>query len=314
MSNAYINLPCSTGTANGATTAVATLGDKKTMVVTGLTGGVFNVAGTDDGTNFVELLTIDHDGVYYIDAAYASMRCQSKGVTGTVTVDIGSTVNLVVDIDLNVPAGNGNGTAADTSQLGVALSFAVTGTFEAVVTLQGSNDNTNFQDIASFTGPANEEAQGPFSRMRVHISGYKSGTPIVSVGSVLADAVSPDVVGSIDSAGLGVPLVIYKSFAAGVAGTPDDVTIYNASIPFGWRILDALVYVSTNIGGSTLQLRDTAGGGGAALSDAFDSATTGIKRDVLMTATPTQAAGDSLFLRRSDRGVAGEVIIWLVRT
>jgi hypothetical protein len=35
MSNVYINLPCSAGTANGALTAVSTQASKKTMVVTG---------------------------------------------------------------------------------------------------------------------------------------------------------------------------------------------------------------------------------------------------------------------------------------
>ena len=84
------------------------------------------------------------------------------------------------------------------------------------------------------------------------------------------------------------------------------------SAPFAFRIVDAYVLISTAIALSTVQLRDTSGGGGAALSSALTSATAGTIRNN-DTATPTVASGGSVFLRRSDRGVAGEVIVVAVR-
>lgn len=119
-----------------------------------------------------------------------------------------------------------------------------------------------------------------------------------------------------DADGLSQLAVIRQAFAAGGGGVPDDVVIYNANAPFGFRVLDAQVLVATTVLASTVQLRDATGGGGSALSDAFDSATAGRKRDTGVAganATPTVAANGTLVLRRSDSGVAGELIVTLRR-
>jgi hypothetical protein len=118
----------------------------------------------------------------------------------------------------------------------------------------------------------------------------------------------------VDAAGLGAMAVIRKAFPAGGGGAPDDVAIYTADAPFGFRVVDVFVLISTVIALSTVTLRDTVGGGGAALSDSFDSAVAGLKRNALLTATGTIALGGSLVLYRSDSGVAGEVIILIQKT
>lgn len=118
----------------------------------------------------------------------------------------------------------------------------------------------------------------------------------------------------VDGAGLGAAAVIRKAFVAGGGGAPDDVAIYTTNAPFGFRVLDVFVLIGTAIALSTVTLRDTAGGGGAALSDALDSATTGVKRNAALTATGTIALNGSLVLRRSDNGVAGEVVILIQKT
>lgn len=117
----------------------------------------------------------------------------------------------------------------------------------------------------------------------------------------------------IGALGRAVPFVIRVVVTAGAAGAADDVTIYNANAPFAFRIIDVIWLDSTAIALSTVQLRDTSGGGGAALSSALTAAVTGTARNN-DTATRTVAAAGSVFLRRSDRGVAGEVIIYAVRT
>ena len=110
----------------------------------------------------------------------------------------------------------------------------------------------------------------------------------------------------------GVPFLITQPLTAGVAGTADDVTIYSANAPFDFRIVDVWLLVSAAIGGSTVQLRSATGGGGSALSSALSSAATGTVRNN-DTATRQVASGGSLFVRRSDRAVAGRILITALR-
>jgi hypothetical protein len=111
---------------------------------------------------------------------------------------------------------------------------------------------------------------------------------------------------------IGAEFTIRKTFAALVTGQADDVTLYAAAAPFKFRILDVVAKVSAAVALSTLTLRTATGGGGSALSSDLSSATTGTKRDDA-TASATVAAAGSVYLRRSDRAVAGEVIITCVR-
>jgi hypothetical protein len=113
---------------------------------------------------------------------------------------------------------------------------------------------------------------------------------------------------------IGILFTIRVAFTALATGAADDVTIYSANAPFAFRILNVTFLVSAAIAASTLVLRDTSGGGGAALSSTFDSAATGIAPvTAAWTASSTVAANGSLFVRRSDRAVAGEVIVIAVR-
>ena len=49
-------------------------------------------------------------------------------------------------------------------------------------------------------------------------------------------------------------LVIRHAFAAAGGGSPDDVAIFNANAPFGFRIVDTRFYISTGV----VQLYSTA--------------------------------------------------------
>lgn len=129
----------------------------------------------------------------------------------------------------------------------------------------------------------------------------------------------------------GEPALIGSNFAStfnvyvscpsgGAAGTADDVTVWNANAPFALRILDATLRVSTAVALSSAALRTASGGGGSVvLPDAaiatqtFSTAAVGPFDDVAV-ATATVAAGGSLFLRRSDRSVVGELILTCIRT
>lgn len=140
-----------------------------------------------------------------------------------------------------------------------------------------------------------------------HASSHESGG---------GDAIelTPDMNAVNDVTGLSMDAVLRVQIPAGAGGSADDVVIYNANSPFLFRILDVQMIVATAVGGSTVQLQDATGGAGNALSDAFDTASTGRKRDTgtgISNVTKTLAAGGTLSLRRSDSGVAGEIIIWL---
>ncbi len=117
------------------------------------------------------------------------------------------------------------------------------------------------------------------------------------------------------------PLIFYVNCpSGGSSGTPDDVTIWNANSPANLRILDAQLRVSTAVGGSSAALRTASGGGGSVVlpdpgtaTQTFSTASTGVLED-LATATATVALNGSLFLRRSDRSVVGELTLTCIRT
>jgi hypothetical protein len=102
------------------------------------------------------------------------------------------------------------------------------------------------------------------------------------------------------------------AFAAGAGGTADDVALFLVA-PFAFRVLDAQVLVSTAVGGSTATLRTETGGGGSAASAAMSTAAMGRVRDGNVNATTLIPVNGTLVLRRSDNGVAGEVIVDIER-
>lgn len=128
--------------------------------------------------------------------------------------------------------------------------------------------------------------------------------------SVVAKSASLDA----DAAGLSDGQVIRVAFTAGTPGTADDVTLYAANLPRKYRVLDTQLLITTAIAAQTVQLRDAAAGAGNALSDLFVCTAVGRQRDLgvgIANVTPTVAANGSIYLRRSDRGLAGEIILWV---
>lgn len=133
-------------------------------------------------------------------------------------------------------------------------------------------------------------------------------------GSVTAGALAPVSAASPAAA----PVTFFKSFAAGAAGTADDVTIYAVNtLPYKIRIMGVSASIATAIGASTLTIRSAAGGGGTLAatvssgSTGFVSATSLGAANASVVLTPGALIG--LFVRRSDRGVAGEVHIYARR-
>jgi len=99
-------------------------------------------------------------------------------------------------------------------------------------------------------------------------------------------------------------------FAAGLGGNPDDVTIYAANaLPYKFRVLDAIAYVSTNVALMTLDVWTRPSGAGTHLAS-MSGATTG-RNPNLLTASAVATPGtlEGLFVNRGDDGIAGEVLL-----
>lgn len=143
-----------------------------------------------------------------------------------------------------------------------------------------------------------------------------SGNDEIEITADLNNAVVTPAKLAVITSNIGATFAIYVAFAAGGGGSADDVTIYSASAPFAFRVLKTFVYISTAIAGKSVQVRSATAGGGTAISSLFaaDVATEDPIITTSITATTTVAANGSAFIRRSDNGLAGEVILHCIRT
>jgi hypothetical protein len=130
--------------------------------------------------------------------------------------------------------------------------------------------------------------------------------------AITAGGITPAMVQVITSS-TAIGITIYTSFAAGAGGSADDVSIFTSNAPFNFRILEVIVYTTTAVASSTVTLRSATGGLGSALSSAISTTVAG-QTSNNNTATTTVASASSLIVRRSDSGVAGEVVIFAVKT
>jgi hypothetical protein len=105
---------------------------------------------------------------------------------------------------------------------------------------------------------------------------------------------------------------IYAPLPVGAGGAPDDVEIFPVgSLPFKFRVMDFVLYVSTAVGASSVEVRDEAGGAGNKLASASAAATGRIPNAESATAVAAPGATKGLFARRSDSGIGGEVVLFV---
>jgi len=121
-------------------------------------------------------------------------------------------------------------------------------------------------------------------------------------------------VASVKPVAYGTPafmLILHKDMAAGTPGSPDDVVVIAAgTYSYKIRVFECDYVVATAIPASSVQVRDAISGGGNAMSGVISTAATGISWDTRDFDTKViNLATTSLILRRSDRGVAGELFM-----
>lgn len=101
--------------------------------------------------------------------------------------------------------------------------------------------------------------------------------------------------------------------SGGSAGTADDVTIFNTANPVNIRICAYDLYVSAAVLLATISLRSAAGGGGNLYLELNSASTPGRRGPLDSTQSPTVVVNGSLYMRRSDRSVEGELILYVTR-
>lgn len=129
-------------------------------------------------------------------------------------------------------------------------------------------------------------------------------------GAGVADAsIDSNAIGKIDALDMSPEIVMHFPVAAGAGGSADDVTVLNANAPFDFKVLSTVFIVTTNVSGKNVQLFPQAAGAGTALSTSLSANATGRVSDA-GTAPQKVSKGGSLFLRRSDSGVAGNLLLF----
>jgi len=104
--------------------------------------------------------------------------------------------------------------------------------------------------------------------------------------------------------------VIYKAFAAGGGGAPDDVEVYPVgALPFKMRVLDMVAYIAVAVGAASVEVRDEPGGAGTLLASTTAAAIGRSPNVEIATAIATPGPTKGLFVRRSDDGVGGELVL-----
>lgn len=86
-------------------------------------------------------------------------------------------------LDLPVPAGNGTGAPVDVSALGRVKTITVQGDLKGTITIEFSEDGSDYFPLKSFAGKGKISKAFAAQYMRVRVSGYKTGTGNVDVGS-----------------------------------------------------------------------------------------------------------------------------------
>ena len=214
MPNQFVTLPVPVGNGTGAAVDVSAMGAEKTVVVC---GGAFvaavHIEVSNDGVTwgpFIDFTACDWDN-YIVSCRFMRVRVSGYKSGAPVAAVGASDAGASASISLPVPAGNGVGTAVDTSVLGPLKSIVVAGSYDAVVTIQISEDGVTFSDAESFPKPDRENIEAWARFMRVRQSGYVSGAATVTVtGSSMSAGASGGASGNVSLAeGTGVRRIIY---------------------------------------------------------------------------------------------------------
>lgn len=192
MANLFGNLPATAGDGSGAALDTTDYGKIRTITVQDAFRGTLNIEGSlDGGTTWETLVTFTNPGVQVISIACNAMRATRSGVPevnpGLPNVDVASNDNGGVYAALAAPAGNGSGASTDISTQGTFHSCQVDGPFRGTVSIQISEDGTDWATVLTFTAPGIQSKAfvAQFARVtRTGVPEVNPGTPVVNLGAI----------------------------------------------------------------------------------------------------------------------------------
>lgn len=187
MANIFVTLNVPAGNGTGTAADVSGMGADKTFICTGAFEAAVNIEVSEDNSTWGPAAYFSGPGFQRLTVTARFARVRISGyVNGTPGAGIGADDAAASFVALNVPAGDGAGTASATTNFGDNKSVvtACSADWVGTITLEGSVDGTSYAPIISLTTSDRENFQGVFRLMRVRISGFKAGTATVSIGGV----------------------------------------------------------------------------------------------------------------------------------
>lgn len=185
MGNRFFDLPVGSP---GAGVDVSVLGAARTISLGGTFAGSCVIEISQDGTNWVPLLSFGAPGQQDINVAAARMRVNVVSGGGTPNVDVGGNDNLTTVVTaLAVPAGNGSGAGSDVSGMGDVKTIVVTGAFTGAVIIEQSLDGANWSTVKSFQAAGEFTTELTAQQLRVTRNNAGGAVPVVSVGGSAVD-------------------------------------------------------------------------------------------------------------------------------
>jgi len=194
MANQFVNLPTPSANGTGTPVDVSTFGSFKTIVVAGDLAAIISIEVNLDSTQagtWAPVASFPNPGQVTIQVAAFWMRTRVSGFNphagGTPEVDVGGSDDGSGFASLPIPAGNGTGTAVDTSSLGLFKSVQIGNAFRGTLLIEESEDGTTaWGTVMSFSQPGLKSSEFTAHWMRVRRAGapgVNPGTPICSVAA-----------------------------------------------------------------------------------------------------------------------------------
>ena len=188
MSNAFLQLPTPVSNGVGAAVDVTSLSSTKTVLIGGTFDAVVSLETSSDGGVTWGPATVSAQGPLFktIELSATHMRVRISGlISGTPVVYVGSAVASTKAAVLDVPVGNGSGAPSDISGFADLLTLVVSGDFSGSLSIELSDDGTNWSPLAFFTGAGISVQSGFAMFMRVTRSGvgFNVNLPAVAVAA-----------------------------------------------------------------------------------------------------------------------------------
>lgn len=191
MSQIFINLPAPAANGSGAAVDMTGFSSLKCVAVSGGASCITVIEMSNDpgGLFWAPVWVFGvGGGEKNFDLACHFMRATvQQYISGTPRVDVGGTNEGTTLVQLDVPAGNGNGAALDVSALGLFKTVHVGGPFTGSLQIEVSEDGvTAWSTVRSYAGPGAQSLTLAAHHMRIRRNGVSPnnpGLPLVYMGT-----------------------------------------------------------------------------------------------------------------------------------